>query len=161
MKKLIIIALVTLMLAALAAETVGFVDDTEIVGSIVGKEGNTLYLQTDSGLYALARSEIRAIKNDGGQPITVLIYRKADWMQCDPSLAIEYKRLGPANTIPIDENKSLVDMSEREFYLYLQAREDENTQQICKRLRGVETAIYVSPLIITAAGVVVTLLLAE
>ncbi len=79
MKKMLTLIMLLIMFTMVWGESVILNDGRTLKGEIVGKKGDSIYLDSEGNIYLLKRDLVKEIKNEGNQPITGLIYRKKDF----------------------------------------------------------------------------------
>ena len=91
MKKLVFAALMLIMTLSLFGETVILKDGRRITGELVGKQNETIYLQTETELLSITKTQINEIKNDADLPITNLTWKKKDFAKAELIDPVEVK----------------------------------------------------------------------
>lgn len=79
MRKMLTLIVLFLMFTIIWGESVILNDGRTLIGEIVGKKGDNIYLDSEGSIYLIRRDLVQKIKNEGNQPVTRLIYRKKDF----------------------------------------------------------------------------------
>jgi hypothetical protein len=92
MKKLLLSSVLLLFIfSTVWAEYVVLKDGRSLEGKLLGKKGNTVYLEKADEILAIDRSLINNIKNDGNQPIMRIFWGREEDLQKDFPSAKEVK----------------------------------------------------------------------
>jgi hypothetical protein len=153
-------------LSTMSALQFKLINNDYLMGELVGKQADTIYIKTDSTLVSCRLNYVNSIKSFSGSPnLLNKVIEKKDWKDngYNYPAALEYKIYLVSNPkMDHEESKAYMNsLSDRELQIYLTELQIKENQKNADNIRKTVWKVYLTTIAIGVVAVVISAILAK